>query len=148
MAGNGSARNTRTTWLFDFALLAKSVASERTLRGVTLSDIERETGVNATQISTFLAGNSGLGIHGLVSLAKWSNTDLRSLVKRQRNVASHVMTPQERELRTLLGYLNAAGLDVQPDESPVDAAVRLLAQAKEQGLLDGDDDSDDDSDAE
>lgn len=143
MAGNGSTRNTRTVWLFDLDLLAKTVASERSLRGATLNDIERETGVNATQISTFLGGNSGLGIHGLVSLAKWANMDMRTLVKRQRTSASHVMTPQERELRTLLGYMKAAGLQLQSDESPVDAAVRMLAMAKEQGLFDGDDTDDD-----
>lgn len=140
MSGKGSTLNTRTVWVFDYDLLRKTVKQEKDLRGVSYNQIGAETGVNFTQISTFVAGDSGLGVHGLVSLAKWANMDLRSLAKRQRNAASHVATAQERELRTLMSYLSAAGLDIQPGESPVDAAVRLLAQAKENAAFDDDTD--------
>lgn len=136
--------NTRTVWLFDIDKLREVVASEKQLRDVTYTDIERETGVNWTQIAGFVTGKAGLGLHGIVSLAKWSNLSLDSLVVRQRQVAKHIMSAQERELRTLAKYLGAAGLEIQKDESPVDAAIRLLAMAREQGAefnLDAEDDA-------
>lgn len=125
--------NTKTTWLFDIEKLRKVAASEKDLRGTTYADMQRETGVNWTQIATFLSGKGGLGVHGLVSLAKWANLNVDSLVRKQRQVATRTMTPQERELRALAKYLMAANLPVQEGESPVEAAVRLLALAKEQG---------------
>lgn len=125
--------NTRTTWLFDIEKVREVAASEKELRGSTYADIQRETGVNWTQVATFLSGKGGLGVHGLVSLAKWANLSMESLVRKQRQVATRAMTPQERELRALAKYLMAANLPVQKGESPVEAAVRLLALAKEQG---------------
>jgi len=140
MSGKGSALNVRTVWSFDYDLLRKTVMQEKELRGVTFAQIQAETGVNFTQISTFVKGETGLGVHSLITLAKWANMDLRSLAKRQRNSSTHVVSAQERELRTLMSYLTAAGLDIQAGESPVDAAVRLLAQAKENAAFDDDED--------
>lgn len=132
----GTSPNTRTVWLFDVDRIRKAVASEKDLRGVTYADIERETGVGWTQIAGFATERGGVGIHGLVSLAMWANLDIRSLVVKQRNSPRHVASPQERELRALASYLGAAGLEASPGESPVEAAIRLLAAAKATGLLD------------
>jgi hypothetical protein len=130
---SGKTLNTRTVWLFDIEKLREVVASERTLRGSTYVDMERETGVNWTQIATFVSGKGGLGVHGLVSMAMWANLDVRSLVKKQRQVATRQISEQEKQLRILAKYLTAAGLPVQNGESPVDAAIRLLATARDQG---------------
>lgn len=131
----GEYFNRNTVWIFDVEAVRKGTNSERELRGVNLSDIERETGVNATQLSTFLNSKTGLGLHGLVSLAKWANIDLRTLAVRQRNAAKHSPSSQEQQLRILKAYMNAAGLQPQDGESVVDAAVRVLALAKANGVL-------------
>lgn len=122
--------NSNTVWIYDLDALRAEVAKEKELRGVTFQDIGRETGVNFTQISTFVAGSTGLGIHGVISLTKWANIDARTLIVRQRNAAKHVPTPQERELRMLAGFLSNAGLEVQDGESIVEAAMRLLAESR------------------
>jgi hypothetical protein len=131
-----------TVWAFDGEKLAAVVKSEKGLRGVSYQDISRETGVNFTQIASFTSTGTGVGLNGLVSLAMWSNADIRSFVVRKRNASRHTVSPQERELRSLAKYLEAAGLAKVDNESPVEAAIRLLALAKEQGadFTDGDDD--------
>lgn len=122
--------NSNTIWVFDTDTLRKEVAREKELRGATFQDISRETGVSFTQISTFVSGSSGLGIHGMVSLVKWANLDPRTLILRQRNSSRHVPTPQERDLRNLAGFLKNAGLEIQEGETVVEATMRLLAQAQ------------------
>ena len=122
-----------TVWSFDTEKLAAVVKSEKGLRGVSYQDMQRETGVNFTQISNFVSTGTGVGLNGLIPLAMWSNADLRLLVKRNRNAVRHVASPQERELRNLARYLEAAGLPKVDNESPVEAAIRLLALAREQG---------------
>jgi hypothetical protein len=122
--------NSNTVWIYDIDTLRKEVAREKEMRGVTFQDIGRETGVNFTQLSTFVGGTSGLGVHGIASLTKWANLDPRTLIVRQRNVTRHSPTPQERDLRMLAGYLKNAGLEVQDGESIVEAAMRLLAESK------------------
>ena len=128
--------NTKTTYLFDVENLRKVFASEKALRGLSFNEIQLETGINFTQLASFAAGTSGLGIHALVTVAKWTNADLRSFVVRQRQASKHVPSPQERELRNLNKYLEAAGFKVDADENPVELAVRLLAQAKDLGAFD------------
>lgn len=137
--------NVNTVWVFDTNKLAETVLSEKNLRGVSYNDMSRETGVGWTQIAAFCTGRGGVGIHGLVSLAMWANVDLRSLVVRKRNAARHVMSAQEKELRNLAKYLEAAGLTALKGESPVEAAIRLIALAKSQGA-DFEDDVEDDGD--
>lgn len=122
-----------TVWAFNTDKLSEIVASEKQLRGVSYADIQRETGVGWTQVAAFCTGKGGVGTNGLVSLAMWANVKVDSLVVRTRNATRHAMTPQERELRNLAKYLEAAGLKANPGESPAEAAIRLIAAAKAQG---------------
>jgi hypothetical protein len=129
----GTVPNANTVWVFNVDKLSEAVATEKKLRGVSYADIQRETGVGWTQIAAFCTSRGGVGIHGLVSLAMWANVDIRSLVVRKRNATRHTMTPQERELRNLAKYLEAAGLKPAAGESPAETAIRLIALAKSQG---------------
>lgn len=122
-----------TVWVLNTEKLSEIVASEKQLRGVSYADIQRETGIGWTQVAAFCTGKGGVGTNGLVSLMMWANVDPRSLIVRKRNATKHAMTPQERELRNLAKYLEAAGIKAQPGESPAEAAIRLLALARAQG---------------
>lgn len=131
MGSNGSKRNVNTVWGWDFEAIQKGVMAEKEFRGVSFNDIEAQTGVGLGQIAGFVKGANGLGNDSLASLIKWANMDPRQVIVRRRNAAKHFVSPQEAQLRNLGAYMKAAGLEILPNETIVEAAVRLLAVAKE-----------------
>jgi hypothetical protein len=118
-------RSTNTVWYIDLEKVRERVAEEKRVRSVTLNDIERESGVGSTIVSNFLHG-AGLSMNGAISLIRWSGSGVDKFVVRRRNAPSHIETPAERELRTLLGFLKSNGHTVEVGESPVVAAIRAL----------------------
>jgi hypothetical protein len=138
MSNTGSKRNANTVWGWDFETIRKVISSEKDVRGVSFNEIENQTGVGFGQIAGFVKGANGLGNDSLASLIRWANLDPRQVIVRRRNATKHYVSPQERDLRILAQYMEAAGLKRDADESIVDAAVRLLAQAKEVDAFEGD----------
>lgn len=130
------AQVTRTVWALDITRVKDLVLSEKELRDVTLQQIQEQTGVHVGALSRFLThGDVTLQTDSLVSLIKWGNGNVEKFIVRRRNVSRHTPSRQEIELRALAGYLERAGIKALEGESPVDAAVRVLADLKASGAL-------------
>lgn len=68
---NIKRRSTNTVWYLNMDNVRAKVAEEKKVRGVTLADMQRETGVDMATVSNFLNG-AGLATNSAVSLIKWS----------------------------------------------------------------------------
>lgn len=139
MSATGSKRNANTVWGWDYAKIQEGIRTEKEFRGVSFNEIEAQTGVGFGQIAGFVKGSNGLGNDALASLIKWANIDPRQVIVRRRNAVKHFVSPQEVQLRNLGAYLKAAGFELLDGESVVEAAVRLLAEAKQVDAFDGED---------
>ena len=113
------------------------VAEEIAIRGVSYAEIFEQTGVGAAGLGRFMDPDKKAGVSGdaMVTLLKWAGADVNRAVKRRRSVTRHVDTFEQRKLRTGQAYLKSLGIEAGPGETSVDALMRLVATAKENGFL-------------
>ena len=126
----------RTRYYIDVDAIRVLFNNEKALRGVSLAEIEEQTGVLAVGLSRFSSGKQTLSGDSLITLIKWANGDVLRFIKRRGTAHKHVDTPEMRQLRIGAAFLHSMDVTVEQGESPVDTMIRLLAKAKERGLLD------------
>lgn len=127
----------RTAYYLDKDAVRAIVAEEISIRGVSYTEIFEQTGVGAAGLGRFMdpTKNAGLTGDALVTLVKWAGRDVNRVVKRRRSVVRHVDTFEQRKLRTGQAYLKSLGVEAEAGETSVDALMRLVATAKENGFL-------------
>lgn len=126
------ASSNRTTHWFDYAALRQAVVTEKAIRGCSANTICDQTGINGFTISKFL-GFEGyrVSIDGAISLAEWTNKPFSTFVKKRRSSRKQVDTYETRQLRNAAAFLNSQGVDLDKNESPVDALMRLVAELRD-----------------
>lgn len=127
----------RTAYFLDDDAIRMAVATEVGVRGISYREIEEQTGVLAVGIGRFLNPDRKATLHvdGLLTLIKWAGLDVNRFVKRRRTVARHTDTYEQRQLRKAAAYLESQGVSAEQGETAVDALMRLVASAKENGFL-------------
>lgn len=129
----------RTAYYLDVDGIRNAVLAEVTVRGVNYVEIQEQTGILAAGIGRFLNPNKELRTSltgdGLVTLVKWAGLEVNRFVKRRRTIAKHTDSHEQRKLRLGNEYLKSQGVEIQQGETSVDALMRLVAQAKENGFL-------------
>lgn len=127
----------RSAYYLDSAAIRTAVVNEISVRGVSYREIEEQTGVLAAGIGRFVNPDrkTTLNTDSLVTLIKWAGLDVNRFVKRRRTVARHTDTFEQRQLRKAAAYLNSQGVSAEQGETAVDALMRLVASAKQNGFL-------------
>lgn len=127
----------RTAYYIDRDAVRAIVAEEIAVRGVSYAEIFEQTGVGAAGLGRFMDPDKKAGVSGdaMVTLLKWAGADINRAVKRRRSVARHVDTFEQRKLRAGQAYLKHLGVETETGETSVDALMRLVKVAKENGFL-------------
>lgn len=129
----------RTAYFLDVDAIRTAVREEVAIRGCSHVEIGEQTGIHGAGIGRFLATNldrqTSLDGDGLVTLIKWSGREVNSFIKRRKTVARHTDNAEQRKIRAAAQFVKSLGGDVEPGENPVDALIRLVATAKENGFL-------------
>lgn len=125
----------RTAHYVNAEKIRADFAEEMKIRGCSFAEVGEQTGILPVGLGRFARGGT-LHADAYVTLIKWFGGSVDRYVGRRKSMIRHTDTYEQRQLRNGSAFLNNhLGVKPQEGESAVDAMMRLLAQAKEKGLL-------------
>lgn len=127
----------RTAYYIDVDAIRNLVRDEVSVRGVSYTEIQEQTGILSVGLGRFLNPRTQLSLHhdALVTLVKWAGSDVARFVKRRKSMARHTDTFEQRQLRNGQAFIKNLGVQTDQSETSVDVLMRLVAEAKEKGFL-------------
>ena len=128
----------RTAYYLDRDAVRTALREEIGIRGVSYVEIGEQTGISPAGLGRFMDDTKGVSLTGdaLITVIKWINgADVNRYIRRRRSVQRHVDTFEQRKLRTGAAYLKSLGVEAEAGETSVDAMMRLIATAKQNGFL-------------
>lgn len=124
-----------TVYYLDAADIRDFFVSEYKIRQLSLREISQQTGIHEVALGQFKNGHRSLAADALLTLIKWGNGNVNNFIKRRGNAYKHNDTPDQRQIRIASQFLKHLGAEIGREETPVDAMIRLLAEAKQRGLF-------------
>ena len=121
--------SSNSVYYVDFDKLRDRFKAEREIRGVSRSVIEAETGVHTTVLIGFENHGKKLGVDTFVTIVKWLGANPSDFVQRRRGALRHIDTPEQRQLRLAMAFLDKEGVERPSGEQVVETLIRLLTEA-------------------
>jgi hypothetical protein len=121
--------SSNSVYYVDFDKLRDRFKAEREIRGVSRSVIEAETGIHGTVLIGFENHGKKLGVDTFVTLVKWIGANPSDFVQRRRGALRHIDTPEQRQLRLAMAFLDKEGVERPNGEQVVETLIRLLTEA-------------------
>lgn len=121
--------SSNSVYYVDFDKLRDRFKAEREIRGVSRSVIETETGIHGTVLIGFENHGKKLGVDTFVTLVKWIGANPSDFVQRRRGALRHIDTPEQRQLRLAMAFLDKEGVERPNGEQVVETLIRLLTEA-------------------
>lgn len=130
-------KSIKSSHYIDYDKLRDAVRKEKEARAVYLQAISNDTGIHSSQLTRFLNTESEtIGIDLTVSMIKWLGRKVEDFTVARRPVKAHVDSPEQRQLRMARTFLDRSGLEAREGETAIDTMMRLLAEARSQGVFD------------